>query len=101
MANRSGSSATRMGTPGTAGDEQLALQAWVLRCAAGTSMDATVDRSSEAEGRKFVNDATQVGIKEGYDRWAPAYDHTINPVLALEERYITPLLGTFEGRAVL
>ena len=48
-----------------------------------------------------MNSATQVGIEEGYERWAPAYDHTINPVLALEERHIIPLLGTLEERTVL
>ena len=64
-------------------------------------MDATAHRPSKAEGRKLVNSATQVGIEEGYERWAPAYDHTINPVLALEERHIMPLLGNIEERAVL
>jgi ubiquinone/menaquinone biosynthesis C-methylase UbiE len=48
-----------------------------------------------------VSDAKQVGVEEGYKRWAAAYDQTINPILALEERHITPLLGTFEDRAVL
>jgi malonyl-CoA O-methyltransferase len=64
-------------------------------------MDATVHRSSKAEGRKPVNGATQVGIEEGYERWAATYDDSINPVVALEERHITPLIGTFEERAVL
>src|SRR5262245_20711770 len=64
-------------------------------------MDATVHQSSKAEGRKLVSNATQVGIEEGYERWAPAYDLTVNPVLALEERHIMPLLGTFEKGAVL
>jgi ubiquinone/menaquinone biosynthesis C-methylase UbiE len=64
-------------------------------------MDATVHRSSKAEGREFVNSATPVGIEEGYQRWAPTYDHTINPVLALEERHIMPLLGIVEERFVL
>lgn len=64
-------------------------------------MDATVHRPSKAQGRKPVNSAKQVGVEEGYKRWAAAYDQTINPILALEERHITPLLGTFEERAVL
>jgi len=64
-------------------------------------MDATVHRPSKAEGRKPVNGAKQVGVEEGYERWAAAYDHTINPILALEERHVAPLLGSFEERAVL
>jgi malonyl-CoA O-methyltransferase len=48
-----------------------------------------------------LNSATQLGIEEGYARWAPTYDHTINPVLALEERHITPLLTSSEQGAVL
>jgi malonyl-CoA O-methyltransferase len=43
----------------------------------------------------------QVGIEEGYERWALTYDRTINPLLALEERHVTPLLTTLRKKAVL
>ena len=43
----------------------------------------------------------QLGIEEGYERWALTYDRTINPLLALEERHVTPLISTLRGGAVL
>ena len=38
---------------------------------------------------------------EGYRRWAPSYDETANPVLALEERILEPLLRVGPGMRVL
>jgi ubiquinone/menaquinone biosynthesis C-methylase UbiE len=40
-------------------------------------------------------------IEEGYRRWAPIYDATPNPVLALEERYLMPLLPLVQGKRIL
>jgi malonyl-CoA O-methyltransferase len=48
-----------------------------------------------------VNISTQVGIEEGYERWALTYDRMINPLIALEERHVTPLISTLPGGAVL
>jgi ubiquinone/menaquinone biosynthesis C-methylase UbiE len=42
-----------------------------------------------------------VSADEGYQRWAPTYDLTLNPLLSLEERYVTPLLPSMMGKAVL
>lgn len=42
-----------------------------------------------------------VPVAEGYERWAPTYDHAPNPVLAREERYLMPLLANLEGKSVL
>lgn len=40
-------------------------------------------------------------IEEGYRRWAPIYDSTPNPILALEERYLMPLLPSVRGKSIL
>jgi ubiquinone/menaquinone biosynthesis C-methylase UbiE len=40
-------------------------------------------------------------VTEGYERWAPIYDHTPNPLLNLEERRLTPLLADLSGKHVL
>lgn len=42
-----------------------------------------------------------VGAEEGYERWAPTYDHTPNPLLAREERYLLPLLAGVRKKRVL
>ena len=36
-----------------------------------------------------------------FARWAPSYDETPNPLTALEERLLAPLLGDFAGRDIL
>lgn len=38
---------------------------------------------------------------EGYERWAPNYDRDPNPLLAREERYLTPLLSRLRDRRAL
>jgi ubiquinone/menaquinone biosynthesis C-methylase UbiE len=40
-------------------------------------------------------------VEEGYRRWAPIYDSTPNPILALEERYLMPLLPSVRGKRIL
>jgi ubiquinone/menaquinone biosynthesis C-methylase UbiE len=42
-----------------------------------------------------------VGVRDGYERWAPTYDHFPNPLLAREQRYVLPLLPGLRGRRVL
>jgi ubiquinone/menaquinone biosynthesis C-methylase UbiE len=42
-----------------------------------------------------------LGVEEGYERWAPNYDHTPNPVIAREERYLVSLLPSLHGKNVL
>lgn len=37
----------------------------------------------------------------GYERWAPIYDRDPNPLLAREERYLSPLLADLENKRVL
>jgi len=42
-----------------------------------------------------------VSVQEGYEMWAPTYDHDLNPLLLLEERTLRPLLPDLVSRAVL
>jgi ubiquinone/menaquinone biosynthesis C-methylase UbiE len=86
-------------------------------------MDAAVYRPAETEGREPVNQIpplsksgavglskytaapsvapAYVSVEEGYERWAPTYDHAPNPLLHLEERKLTPLLPELNGKHVL
>ncbi len=42
-----------------------------------------------------------VTVREGYDRWAAVYDHDGNPLTALDDRVVPPLLGDVRGLSVL
>ena len=42
-----------------------------------------------------------VGVRDGYERWAPTYDHFPNPLLAREQRHVHPLLPRLRNRHVL
>lgn len=39
--------------------------------------------------------------REGYDRWAAVYDDEDNPLIALEEEHLPPLLGDVRGLRVV
>jgi SAM-dependent methyltransferase len=43
----------------------------------------------------------RVSVEEGYARWAATYDQTPNPLLALEQRCLLPLLPDVAGKRVL
>jgi ubiquinone/menaquinone biosynthesis C-methylase UbiE len=43
----------------------------------------------------------RVSVAEGYARWAACYDQNPNPLLALEERCLLPLLPNVAGKRVL
>jgi ubiquinone/menaquinone biosynthesis C-methylase UbiE len=43
----------------------------------------------------------RVSVAEGYDLWAATYDRDPNPLLALEERALQPLLPDVRGKQVL
>lgn len=85
-------------------------------------MDAAVYRPAETQGREFVNsranveqesagasgqepvevaDSHPVSVSAGYERWAPIYDHTPNPLLACEERYLLPLFLEVRNKRML
>jgi ubiquinone/menaquinone biosynthesis C-methylase UbiE len=42
-----------------------------------------------------------VSVEEGYERWAPTYDDTPNPLLNLEERKLAALLPDMTGKRFL
>jgi ubiquinone/menaquinone biosynthesis C-methylase UbiE len=42
-----------------------------------------------------------MGVRDGYERWAPTYDDFPNPLLAREQRYVFPLLPGLRNRGVL
>lgn len=48
-----------------------------------------------------ANGSLPLSAAEGYQRWAPIYDDTANPLLAREERYLLPLLVDAGSKAVL
>jgi SAM-dependent methyltransferase len=75
---------------------------------------ATDDRAPEAERREFVSASNEgagtsgtaasillLGVREGYERWAPIYDQNPNPVLAREERYVEPFIENARGKQML
>jgi ubiquinone/menaquinone biosynthesis C-methylase UbiE len=86
-------------------------------------MGAAVYRSAETEGRKLMSEifATlesrpsepakhDVGhpiapdfvfVREAYDRWAPTYDQSPNPLLSLEERELESLMPALRNKRVL
>lgn len=45
-----------------------------------------------AGGEGLASAARPTPVAEAYERWAPSYDETPNPLLAREERYLLPLL---------
>ena len=63
------------------------------------SRSATLDRSERS--LSSPSNPFSVSADEGYERWAPTYDLPLNPLLSLEERYVTPLLPSMMGKAVL
>lgn len=58
-------------------------------------MSSATDIDSDAGPEKSV------AVAEGYERWAPLYDHTPNPLLAREERHILPMLPDLRNKSVL
>jgi ubiquinone/menaquinone biosynthesis C-methylase UbiE len=42
-----------------------------------------------------------LSVAEGYERWAPIYDHDPNPLLAREERHLLPKLSDLRSKCIL
>ena len=85
-------------------------------------MDAAGHRTAKTEGREPVKVLSNVDAEaaagredesaaagsprtvstaEGYEWWAPIYDHIPNPLLAREERYLLPLLTNLRNKSIL
>jgi ubiquinone/menaquinone biosynthesis C-methylase UbiE len=86
----------------------------------GTEVDAAAHRAAKTQGREFVSRAVYDGVhssehpdseitrppqvvpaSEGYELWARSYDDAPNPLLAREERYLTPVLNRLRFKSVL
>jgi ubiquinone/menaquinone biosynthesis C-methylase UbiE len=48
-----------------------------------------------------IQSGPNLPARDGYDRWAPVYDHDANPLQALEEPHVHALLGDVSGLTVL
>src|SRR5215831_17626891 len=60
--------------------------------------------SAQTRDRKFVNPVIQNRIlpaREAHVLWAESYDRNPNPLLALEERIVEPLLPGLERKVIL
>lgn len=43
----------------------------------------------------------EISVAEGYERWAPTYDHVPNPLLAREQRHLLPLFTDMHSKTIL
>ena len=57
--------------------------------------------ASNGTARREIASIEVLRPSEGYDRWAGTYDSGLNPLLALEERCIFPLLPRLQNLRVL
>jgi ubiquinone/menaquinone biosynthesis C-methylase UbiE len=65
---------------------------------------ATVEPTSNTAGGNGLRAASaSVGlpVAKGYERWAPIYDSTPNPLLACEERHLLPFLADLGNKRIL
>jgi ubiquinone/menaquinone biosynthesis C-methylase UbiE len=59
------------------------------------------DADSAADESPAFGEARRVSATEGYEWWAPSYDHAPNPLLAREERYLSARLTDLHGKSAL
>jgi ubiquinone/menaquinone biosynthesis C-methylase UbiE len=65
---------------------------------------ATVEPTSNTPGGNGLRAATAslwLPVAAGYQRWAPIYDRTPNPLLACEERHLLPFLTDLSNKRIL
>ena len=67
----------------------------------GASHTAVDSRAADEPFLSRRDGPHSVAVAEGYERWAPLYDQTPNPLLAREERYLLPLLPDLRNKSVL
>jgi ubiquinone/menaquinone biosynthesis C-methylase UbiE len=65
----------------------------------GTTVEPAV--SAAGHRRSAAIDSPTITVAEGYERWAPTYDHAPNPLLAREERHLLPLLSGLHHKRIL
>src|SRR6266568_1200223 len=92
--------------------ECVAVLVTDLRLPAGTALGAPVYRTQEAEKREplivpFVSNPSlpqtsrRTSVGEAFRLWSKTYDDELNPLLALEQRFVNSLLPRVDGRNVL
>jgi len=70
------------------------------KSSAGLGEHSGERRDSSVGTSRFLT-ARCVSVEQGYKLWASHYDRDPNPLLALEERELRPLLPTVEGKDVV
>ncbi|MGA2346723.1 MAG: class I SAM-dependent methyltransferase [Candidatus Sulfotelmatobacter sp.] len=60
-----------------------------------------IDAASAVDEPSALGESRIVSAAEGYEWWAPSYDHAPNPLLAREERYLSALLTDLHGKSSL
>ncbi len=68
------------------------------------STSTNADRDFAADGEyepPAPGGVRRVSAAEGYECWAPIYDNAPNPLLAREERHLSPLLTNLRNKSVL
>jgi ubiquinone/menaquinone biosynthesis C-methylase UbiE len=61
-----------------------------------SASDQCVDRANILADAPLL-----LGVREGYEQWAPNYDQSPNPLVAREKRYLDLLLPQLRGKKVL
>lgn len=67
----------------------------------GISNAAPEEQTAAAREPSDPPNYRPVSVAEGYERWAPTYDHDPNPLLAREERHLLPLLSDLSNKRIL
>ncbi len=62
---------------------------------------APIVLQEEGEEYQGARSGSRVSVIEGYELWARTYDRDPNPLLALEERELEPLLPNLKGKTVI
>jgi SAM-dependent methyltransferase len=62
---------------------------------------STEQRDPSLRTSRSLSSARRVSVEEGYELWASGYDRDPNPLLALEERELGPLLPNLAGKDVV
>lgn len=57
--------------------------------------------AAEVHGPPGAGGPCSVPVAEAYERWAPTYDHTPNPLLAREERHLLPFFVDLRNKRIL
>ncbi len=64
-------------------------------------MPADSDRASDSRDRLLGEPRPGLTVDEAYALWSETYDSVANPLLALEERCLWPMLPSLSGKTVL